>query len=180
MIAPGVDPCVREVDETGMQWLVLLLALLPLALFALFVRRVMRVVQRLRDPEQLRSLLSEEVRAALLEAGIDPDSVSVAEIQKSEKLRRIIAPDLNRAFRSALLGRSLPESRVFRGTSRLPTGHDSGPASPRWSHRAASHVEQPQLPPPIDPPSGPGARVVVALVVAALIVITALLVFSQQ
>ena len=129
-----------------MPWALLLFAL-PLVFFSLMVHRVVRLGRLLRDPVRLRSLLSEEVRAALVEAGFDPDAVDLKEIQKSPELARLVAEDLRRLLRFSLLGLPLRTARA-------------APARP--SGAAPSSAPPPGLPwlrpPPLHEPSGAGPR----------------------
>lgn len=153
-----------------MPW-VLLFLLPPLLVFAVLARRVIRLGRQLRDPEQLRSLFSDGVRAALLEAGLDPDSVSIEEIQASEELARLVAADLQRVLRSSVLGLRLPQSRVSPQAAHRRMDDESALSMHRWSTRASKQAEQPFLPPPIDQPSSPGIRTVVVLVIVGLLAV---------
>jgi hypothetical protein len=161
-----------------MPW-ILVLFLPPLVLFAVLVRRVVRIGRQLQDPERLRSLFSDELRAALREAGLDPDTVAMEEIQKSEELRRLLAADLRPVLRSIVLGLSLPEAGG--GSDAVPRrlDHGSGPSTHGWSPRSSSRPAQPMLPPPIDQPSGPGVRTVLVLAMVGLIALAIFVAGSQ-
>ena len=162
-----------------MPW-ALVLFLLPLVLFTVFVRRVIRVGRQLRDPERLRSLFSDDVRAALREAGLDPDSVSMQEIQKSEALTRLIAADLRWVLRSVVLGLPLPQSGMSRDAPSLPMDDRSTLPTHGWSPRASGgRAAQPHLPPPIDQSSGPGIRTGVAFALLGLIAVAIFILYSQ-
>ncbi len=154
-----------------MPW-VLVLFLLPLVLFSVVVSRVIRLGRQLQDPEQLRSLFSDDVRAALLEANLDPDSVSMQEIQESEELSRLVAADLRRVLGSLVLGLRLPESRVSPDAARLRQMH-------RWSTEASRRAGQPLRPQPIGQSSGPEGRAIVVLVIVGLIAVATFVASSQ-
>ena len=160
-----------------MPW-ALLPFLIPVVLFAVAVRRMIRIGRLLRNPEQLRSLLSDETRAALLDAGLDPDSVDLQEIQESEELSNLIAADLRRVLRSLFLGGRLPDS-LGSPDAAHPGDPHAGPRMPQWNAGASDRAGQPVLPPPIDQPSDPRVRLVVALAIAGLIA-AAIFVFGSQ
>jgi hypothetical protein len=144
-----------------------------------FVRRAIRVARQIRDPEQLRSLFSNDTRAALLEAGFDPDSVSMQEIQESEELARLIASDLRRVLRSVVLGLPVRVSEVSPDTARLRLNKSSDLSMHRWSTRTPRWDGHPPLPPPIDQTSGFGMRVVVVLVIVGIIAAAFFVIGSQ-
>ena len=133
-----------------MPW-VLVLFLLPVALFALVAGRVIRLVRQFHDPEQLRSLLSDEARAAILEAGLEPDSISMQAIQENEQLSRLVAADLRRALRPLILGLRLREPGRSRDAAGLPSGHDSAGSDVPAEHRSL-HASQAAVPASADRP----------------------------
>lgn len=154
-----------------MPW-VLVLLLLPLVLFVVFLRRVIPLARRLRDPEQLGRLLSEDVRAALRRAGLDPDSVSIQEIQKSEQLTRLVAADLRRVLLSVVLG--LPQREPTGSPRHMPDAlpadeGDSG--AQRWSIGTPRQAGPLELPRPIEPSPVRGRRAVAVLAILGLLAI---------
>jgi len=161
-----------------MPW-VLIPFLLPLVLFAVVARRVIRVSRQFRDPNRLRSFLSDHVRAALLEAGFDPDSVTLEEIQESEELQRLVAGDLRRVLYSLILGRLVPGSGDLSGARHLTVGGGSDVPMHQWNTQASMQAGQPFIPPPIDQPSGSGIRAAVVLAIVASIA-AAIYVASSQ
>ena len=162
-----------------MPW-ILILFLLPLVLFSVFVRRAIRVARQIRDPEQLRSLLSDETREALLEADLDPDSFSMQEVRKSEELTRLIASDLRRALRSVVLGLPIRVSEASPDTTRLGLDHNSEFSMHRWRTRTSRRAGHPPLPPPIGQTSGPGMRVLAVLAIVGAIAVAYVVVGSQR
>jgi hypothetical protein len=156
-----------------MPW-VLLPLVIPLLIFAVLVRRVVRVGQQLRDPEQLRLLFSDEVRAALRQAGFDPDTIRMEEIQESEQLTRLVADDLRRALRGAVLGRGPAETHTTPRTPGPEVRPAPGLAHRGWGGRGSDRTGQLGLPPPIDPRSGPPPIALLALAVAALVAVALL------
>ena len=161
-----------------MTW-VLVFFLLPVVLFSLVVFRVIRLVRRFHDPEQLRSLLSDEARAAILEAGLEPDSISMQAIQENEQLSRLVAADLRRALRPLILGLRLSQPGRSRDAASLPSGHDSAAPMYRSSTGAFTPARQPFLPAPIDQSSGSGRRAIVALAVVGLLAVAIFVASSQ-
>jgi hypothetical protein len=134
-----------------------------------FVRRVVRASQQFRDPEQLRLLFSDDVRAALREAGFDPDTIRVEEIQESEELQRLVADDLRRALRGVLLGRLPSSAHAMRRSPGLGARQTPGLAPGSWSGLGSDASGQPLLPPPTDHRTGPPLRALLALAIAALV-----------
>lgn len=161
-----------------MPW-VLLPLVIPLLIFAVLVRRVVRVGRRLNDPEQLRLLLSDEVRAALLQAGFDPDSIRMEEIQESEQLQRLVANDLRRALRRAVMGLDRADARTTPGTPGAGVWPTAGSAPRGWDGRSSDRAGQPRLPPPIDQRSGPPPAALLALAMAVLIAVALFLTHLQ-
>jgi hypothetical protein len=148
-----------------MPW-ALLLFLVPLALFLVAARRLVRVMQQLRDPRRLAELLSEATRRALLEAGLDLDSIRLEELQKSEELSRLVGADLQRALRAAVLGGGLPETRRSVAALRPPAIGEPGVSA--LPSRFPESQPAPFLPPPIDSPRGSGPRILLVLVIVGL------------
>ena len=162
-----------------MSW-IFLLFLIPLVLFMVVLGRVIRVARTLRHPERLRSLLSEHVHAAILEAGLDPDPFSMEEIQESEELKSLVAADLRRVIRSLFLGRPRHESDVSPAADRFRVHRDSDIPLQRWrSHPVSGQSGQSFIPPPIDHASGSGMRVMVVLVIIGLTAAAVFVVSSQ-
>lgn len=135
-----------------MPWAVVLF-LLPLVLIATVARRAIRVVRLLRNPEQLRSLFSDGFRAAIVDAGLDPDTVTLEEIQGSPELSGLAAADLRRALQSSILGFRPAGSRSSAPALRVRTG-DRDPVL---------------LPGPIDAPPGAPLRILALGVIAGLV-----------
>ena len=140
-----------------MHWAVFAVLLIPPLLLALRARRVIAAMRQLRDPEQLRRLLSEDVRAALRAADVDPDSLSLEDIQQSERVGRLVGHDLRRVVRDALLG-----GWVSPGGAATPAALGTHTSLP-----SPETLRPPGLPPPIDRPSGSGARAGIALAMVA-------------
>jgi hypothetical protein len=161
-----------------MPW-VLILFLIPLVLFVVAARRMIRIGRLIRDPEQLRSLLSDETRAALRDTGFDPDSVNLQELQESEELSNLVAADLRRLLRPLFLGLPLPGSPGAPDAAHLHLDQKGDLRTPQWSAGDSDGAGQPVLPPPIDQPSDPRIRIVVALAIVGLIVV-AIFVFGSQ
>lgn len=130
----------------------LLIVLVPFVLFFVVLRRVIRVVQTFRNPEKLRALLSPQVRQALLDGGVDPDAVTMQELQDDPKLLGIVSKDIQAALRREVVG------GVFGGRSRSDA-----------SYRPPSLGFDSERPPPIDAGGGIGPRVVLVLVGVALL-----------
>lgn len=151
-----------------MPW-VLILFLIPVVLFVVAARRMIRIGRLIRDPEQLRSLLSDETRAALRDAGFDPDSVDLQELQESEELSTLVAADLRRVLRSLFLGVPLPELPPGSGAAHLPVDRKGVLSTPPRSTTTSDPSGQPVLPPPIDQTPDPRIRIVVAVAIIALI-----------
>lgn len=111
------------------------------------VVRLIRVIRAFQDPARLRSLLSARSRAALAEAGLDPDAVTLQEIQAVPELQEVVGQELRTVLRSAMLGGAPPRP-------------DTAAVAP--VHTAASLAG---LPEPIDSPAG-GRRLGVVLALA--------------
>ncbi|MEN8182632.1 MAG: hypothetical protein ABFS46_08865 [Myxococcota bacterium] len=153
-----------------------LVSLLSLVIFVVMLRRVIRVARMLRDPEQLRGLFSDEVRAALVEAGLDPDTVRLQEIQESPELARLVGDDLKRVLREAVLGIGSGSSASQRARSLFRSGASAERAS--GLNGSSERMGQPFLPPPIDQASRGGFRAVALLVIAALVGVAVFLTYS--
>ena len=149
-----------------MSW-ALLLFLLPLVLFTVIVLRVIRASQQFRNPEHRRSFLSGRVKAVLLEAGIDPNSLTKEDIKESEEVRNLIAADLRRVLFSVIFGRFSPEPGVSPDAAQLRMDHGSNVPMRLWRPPVSTQGDQPFVPPPIDQPSGSAIRAVLVLAIIA-------------
>lgn len=163
-------------DTGGVSWIVLLMFLIPPLLFALFLRRVIRLVRLFRDPDAFRALLSEDARAALRAARIDPDTVTPEQIRGSQELARLVSADLRKALQSTLFG--LPGPRSGRSPASPGAVRSLPPAPPELSVRPASRGSV-CLPAPIDRAANGRARAVALVLVMGLLVAAYLLLVGR-
>ena len=106
-----------------MKFLVLAMFLLPVVAFAVFAARIRRLIALMRNPEQLGQLLSDPVRHSLATAGIDPNQLELAQLERLEadpELRQQIRDELGVAFKRILAGRRAPGRSSATLNSPLP------------------------------------------------------------
>lgn len=154
-------------DELEMPWSLLVLAI-PFVVFALVFRRVVGVIQLFQDPDALRGLLSEPVRAAIREAGLDPDTIEMEDLEGREELAQRIAADLKPQLYSRVFGFHRPGAKSGSSSGSSPVGAASTVSMEAWSSGASPAGAVPPMPPSIDAASG--MRTSTALVVVAVLV----------
>jgi cell division protein FtsB len=92
-----------------MSFLPLIMLAIPVLFIFLFVRRAKRLIRVMQNPEQLGQLLSQSVRAALAEAGLDPDRLELAQLRQLEDgpaLQQRIRSELHVVFKRLLSARA--------------------------------------------------------------------------
>lgn len=125
----------------------ILIAVVEIVVVMRIARRLVGFSRRVSDPAQLAGLLGVQTREALRQAGLDPNSVRLADLSNSPALKEQVSADMRLALRDAVRGRQAPASG----------------SAERFEHAA---------PPPIDQPRSEWAELaVVLLLVAALVAI---------
>jgi hypothetical protein len=114
--------------------------IVPLVVIAVVVHRIRGIARMVQDPEQLAGLLSPAVRDALIDAGIDPTTISLADLETNEELKEMVSGDLRAAIMRRLtrltpLGAADSDAMSNRPSLSLPSAPGGG------------HLD---LPPPID------------------------------
>jgi hypothetical protein len=139
-----------------MEYLHYAMLALPLVFMVVFARRMQRVFEIARNPERLGQLLSQPLRASLQQAGLDPDRLDAAQLQKLDDhpaLKRQVTDELQVAMRQVLslkatAADSTPAPMSSPSSARLsspavsqspegwdrplPIDHASRQRSPRW------------------------------------------------
>jgi hypothetical protein len=149
-----------------MHW-ALLLFLLPAVAVVVAMRRAVRIARVLRQPAAVGSLLSPRVRAALSEAGLNPDALDAERLRSNEKLAQLVAGDLRRALGSAIFGvrRHSPE---FSDTVTAPTAVPIAAPGLLASRDPSRPLG---LPPPIDLVSRGRPRTITVLAIAIVLAV---------
>ena len=132
--------------------------------FAIVARRVLGIVGFVRNPEGMAALLQDRLHTAVREAGLDPDELDEASLERLKAdpaLARRIQADLRRALLGGL---------TDTGAHRIASVPRAEPTDPRPGLR-----EEWSRPEPIGADRGAGIRRAVVAVTLATAVVLALL-----